>query len=204
VTQHRYRLSFTTGGLLVREAGIVAPLYQREGDWSKVRATLDSENLLQGRTVSSGHRVAREIVQRLAELTNDEIDLLVDATSVERGHLMWAAACRRYSLLGEFAEEVLRERFLVLAPVLDHSDFDSFAHMKAMWHEELAELKESTYRKLRANVFLMLREAGLLSDNERIIPAVLTERLIAVFANSTESDVRFFPTTESMAPRGGR
>jgi hypothetical protein len=50
----------------------------------------------------------------------------------------------------------------------------------------------------------MLREAGLLSDNGRIIPAVLTERLIAVFANSTASDVRFFPTTESMAPRGGR
>ena len=39
-----------------------------------------------------------------------------------------------------------------------------------MWHEELAELKESTYRKLRSNVFLMLREAGLLSDNGRINP----------------------------------
>ena len=204
MTEHRYRLSFTTGDLLVREAGIAAALYQREGDWSKVRETLEAENLLQGRTVSSGHRVAREVVQRLAELTDDEIDLLVDATSVERGHLMWAAACRRYSLLGQFAEEVLRERFLVLAPVLDHSDFDSFAHMKAMWHEELSELKESTYRKLRANVFLMLREAGLLSDNGRIIPAVLTERLIAMFASSTASDVRFFPTTESVSPRSGR
>ena len=204
MTEHRYRLSFTTGGLLVREAGIAAPLYQRDGDWSKVRTTLESENLLQGRTVSSGHRVAREVVQRLAELTDDEIDLLVDATSVERGHLMWAAACRRYSLLGELAEEVLRERFLVLAPILDHSDFDSFAHMKAMWNEELAELKESTYRKLRSNVFLMLREAGLLSDNGQIIPAVLTQRLAAAFANSTASDVRFFPTNESVAPRGGR
>ena len=204
MTEHRYRLSFTAGGLLVREAGVAAPLYQRQGDWSKVRATLESENLLQGRTVSSGHRLAREVVQRLAELTDDEIDLLVDATSVERGHLMWAAACRRYSLLGEFAEEVLRERFLVLAPTLDHSDFDSFVRTKAMWHEELAELKESTYRKLRANAFLMLREAGLLSDNGRINPVMLTDRLAAVFANRTASDVRFFPTNESVAPGGGR
>jgi hypothetical protein len=117
---------------------------------------------------------------------------------------MWAAACRRYSLLGEFAEEVLRERFLVLAPTLDHSDFDSFVRTKAMWHEELAELKESTYRKLRANVFLMLREAGLLSDNGRINPVMLTDRLAAVFANGTASDVRFFPTNESVAPGGGR
>lgn len=204
MTEHRYRLSFTTGGLLVREAGVAAALYQREVDWSKVRTMIESENLLQGRTVASRHRLAREVIQRLAELTDDEVDLIVDATSAERGHLMWAAACRRYSLLGEFAEEVLRERFLVLAPELDHSDFDSFAHMKAMWHQELAALKESTYHKLRSNVFLMLREAGLLSDNGRIIPAVLTERLIAVFANGTASDVRFFPTNESVAQRGGR
>ncbi len=204
MTQHRYRLSFTAGGLLVREAGIVAPLYQRLGDWSKVRTTLESQNLLQGRTVSSGHRLAREVVQRLSELTDDEIDLLVDATSVERGHLMWAAACRRYSLLGEFAEEVLRERFLLLVPALDHSDFDSFVRTKAMWHEELAKLKESTYRKLRANVFLMLREAGLLSDSGRIIPAILTDRLVAMLANGTASDVRFFPTSESVAPGSGR
>jgi len=204
VMEHRYRLSFTTGGLLVREAGIAASLYQRLGDWTKVRTTLESENLLQGRTVSSGHRVAREVVQRLAALTDDEIDLLVDATSSERGHLMWAAACRRYDLLGEFAEEVLRERFLVLAPVLEHSDFDSFAHIKATWHDELAELKDSTYRKLRANVFLMLREAGMLSDSGNIVPAVLSDRLIAEFARSSACDVRFFPTNESLTPRGGQ
>lgn len=199
MTQHRYRLSFTAGGLLVREGGVAAPLYRKLGDRSKVRAAIESENLLQARTVSSGHRLAREVVQRLAELTDDEIDLLADATSVERGHLMWAAACRRYSLLGEFAEEVLRERFLLLAPTLDHSDFDSFVRTKAMWHEELAELKESTYRKLRSNVFLMLHEAGLLSDHGHITPTVLTDRLAAALANRTNSDVRFFPTKDSVS-----
>lgn len=204
MTEHRYRLSFTAGGLLVREARVAASLYQQLGDWSKVRTTLESENLLQTRTVSTRHRIAREVVQRLAELTDDEIHLLVDVTSVERGHLMWAAACRRYSLLGEFAEEVLRERFLVLAPTLGHSDFDSFLRTKAMWHEELAELKESTFRKLRANVFLMLREAGLLSDNGHINPVMLTDRLAAGFANSTPSDIRFFPTNVSVSPGGGQ
>jgi Putative inner membrane protein (DUF1819) len=200
VTEHRYRLSFTAGGLLVREAGVAAPLYREFGNWAKVRAAIESENLLQARTVSSGHRLAREVVQRLAELTDDEIGLLVDATSVERGHLMWTAACRRYGLLGAFAEEVLRERFLLLAPTLDHSDFDSFVRTKAMWHEELAEVKESTYRKLRANVFLMLHEAGLLSDNGNITPVVLTDRLAAVLANRSNSDVRYFPTTDPVSP----
>jgi hypothetical protein len=194
VTERRYRLSFTAGGLLVREAGVAAPLYRELGDWAKVRAAIESENLLQARTVSSGKRLAREVAQRLAELTDDEIDLLVDATSVERGHLMWVATCRRYRLLGEFAEEVVRERFVLLAPPLDRSDFDSFVRTKAMWHEELAALTESTQRKLRANVFLMLHEAGLLSDTGNITPVVLSDRLTALLTDRTNSDVRFFPT----------
>jgi hypothetical protein len=204
VTVERYRLSFTSGGLLVREAGVAAPLYRHLGDWSSVRAAIQAENLLQARTVSSGHRLAREVVQRLTELTDTEIKLLVDGTSVERGHLMWAAACRRYGLLGEFAEEVLRERFLVLATTLDHSDFDSFMRTKAMWHEELGALKETTYRKLRANVFLMLHEAGLLSDRGDITPVVLTDRLAAVFGNRSTSEVRFFPTNDPVAQEGRR
>jgi hypothetical protein len=204
MTESRYRLAFTTGGLLVREADVAAALYQRLGDWIKVRGAIESENLLQARTVSSGRRLAREVVQRLAELTDDEIDLLADATSVERGHLMWAAACRRYRLLGEFAEEVLRERFLVLAPTLDHSDFDSFIRTKAMWHEELAELKESTYRKLRSNVFLMMHEAGVLDEGGSITPVVLTDRVASALGARGASDVRFFPTSEPATPGGGR
>ncbi len=204
MTEPRYRLSFTTGGLLVRESAVASALYQRVGDWATVRAAIQSENLLQARTVASGHRLAREVVQRVAELTGDEIDLLVDATSAERAHLMWAAACRRYSLLGEFAEGVLRERFLLLAPRLDYSDFDSFMRTQAVWHEELAELKESTYRKLRTNVFLMLREAGLLDDAGDITPAVLTGRVATALRARSTSDVRFFPTNEPVAPGGGR
>lgn len=204
MTDSRYRLSFTSGGLLVRESDLAAALYRRLGDWAMVRAAIESENLLQARTVSTGHRLAREVVQRLAELTHDEIELLAEATSVERAHLMWAAVCRRYCLLGEFAEEVLRERFLLLAPTLGHSDFDSFARTKATWHEELSKLKESTYRKLRSNVFLMLHEANLLSCDGHIIPVVLTDRVADVLANRTNSDLRFFPTNDPVSPRADR
>lgn len=204
MTESRYRLSFTSGGLLVREADIAAPMYLRLGDWSEVRAAIEADNLLQARTVSSGHRLAREVVQRLAELSDDELGLFVDATSAERAHLMWTAACRRYSLLGEFAEEVLRERFLLLAATLDHSDFDSFMHTKAMWHEELGELKESTYRKLRSNIFLMLHEAGLLDAAGTIVPAILTRRIAAALDAHPTSDVRLFPTNEPATQRGAR
>lgn len=189
----RYRLSFTSGGLLVREAGVAAPLYQSLRDWVKVRALIDEENRLQARTMASAHRLAREVVQRLSELTEKEIDLLVDATSAERGHLLWAAACRRYDLIGEFAEEVLRERFLLMNPTLGPQDFDSFVQTKSLWHEELAELAGSTLRKLRTNLFLMLREAGMVTEAGHIVQSALSPRVTALLMTRTPSDIRFFP-----------
>ncbi|MER7591795.1 DUF1819 family protein [Micromonospora sp. NPDC127501] len=193
----RYKLSFTSGALLMREGIIAAPLYLREGVWSKVRAVIEEENLLQARTVASGHRLAREVTQRLAVLADDEIELLVDATTTERGHLLWVAACRRYDLIGEFAEEVVRERFLLLASTLTYEDFDSFVRTKALWHEELAQIKDSTLQKLRSNVFKMLQEAELLSEARLIMPAVLSERVAAVLSARTPSDLRFFPTQQT-------
>lgn len=191
--QSRYALSFTSGALFMREALIVAPIYLRENDWAKARQIVAQGNLLQTRTVASGQRSAREVAQRLAVLTDDELELLVDSTTSERGHLLWAAACRRYELIAEFAEEVLRERFLLLAPTLDHDDFDSFVRSKALWHEEVAELKDSTLRKLRSNVFRMLVEAGLLTEDGRIIQAVLSARVSNTLSSRKPSDIRFFP-----------
>jgi len=190
----RYALSFTSGALLMREAGIVAPLYLREREWSMVRESVATQNLLQARTVATGARRAREVVQRLAVLSVDELELLVDGTTSERGHLLWVAACRRYDLVGEFAEEVLRERFLLLSQTLDHDDFDRFIRSKALWHEELAQLKDSTLRKLRSNVFRMLVETNLLTERGDIVQAVLSTRVADALSSRTPSDIRFFPT----------
>jgi hypothetical protein len=195
----RYALSFTSGALLMREALVAAPMYLREHDWGKVRQLIDEDNLLQARTVATGHRLAREVAQRLSVLSDAELELLVDTTTSERGHLLWAAACRRYHLVGEFAEEVLRERFLLLTPTLDHDDFDSFIRSKALWHEEVADLKDSTLRKLRSTVFRMLVEAGLLAEDGNILQSMLSTRVAATLSSRAPSDIRFFPTARGLS-----
>lgn len=189
----RYALSFTTGALLAREAALLAPVYVKQGDWEQVRDLAVEGNLLQARTHRTGVRLASETVQRLSALADGEVDLLIEATASERAHLLWVAACRRYEFIGEFAEEVVRERFLRLASTLDYQDFDSFVRSKALWHEELAEIKDSTLQRLRSNVFKMLREAELLSKVGEIMPAVLSERVAAVLSARSPSDLRFFP-----------
>ncbi|WP_036961065.1 DUF1819 family protein [Pseudoclavibacter soli] len=187
-----YALAFTSGALLTRETGIAAPLYLDSHDWGDVRVRLSTDNLLQTRTASSAKRLARETVQRLTVFTDPELELLVEASPSERSLLLWVAACRRYAFIGEFAEEVVRERFLLLTPSLSYPEFDSFISGKALWHPELAELKESTVKKLRATVFLMLTEAGILVDGQ-IQQAVLSERVREALDARQPSDVRFLP-----------
>lgn len=192
----RYTLSFTSGALLAREAMIVAPLFLEVRDWGLVRGQLRSENMLQARTASSGFRLGREVAQRLAVLTDSELELLRDASPSERGHLMWVAACRRYAFIGDFAEEVVRERFLLLTPTLGHDDFDSFLRGKTLWHPELTGVKDSTLQKLRSTVFQMLTEAGLLVSGEIVNPA-LSERVRDVLDAQVPSDLRYFPARDS-------
>lgn len=193
----RYALSFTSGGLLVREAALLTSVYLTEHDWIKVRQISVEQNLLQARTTSSSVRVTRETIQRLSIFDEDELQLLSESSLTERCHLMWVAACRRYELIGDFAEEVLRERYLLLTPSLDSDGFDRFITGKSLWHPELDELKPSTRTKLRQNVFRMLHEAGLLSEDAEIVPAVLSERVHDVLAARRPSDIRFLPTSLS-------
>lgn len=193
----RYALSFTSGGLLAREASLLTPVYFSERDWGTVRHSSIEQNLLQARTTSSSERVTRETIQRLSVFEENELHLLMDSSHTERCHLMWVAACRRYELIGDFAEEVLRERYLLLTPTLDHENFDRFITGKSLWHPELDELKPSTRAKLRQTMFRMLHEAGLLSQDGEVIPAVVSERVRDALTAREPSDIRFLPTNLS-------
>lgn len=194
----RYALSFTSGGLLAREADVIVAEYLRARNWGEVRRAVIERNLLQARTNSSSIRVTRETIQRLSVLDVAELEILADASLTERCHLLWAAACRRYDFIGDFAEEVLRERFLLMTPTVDAEDFERFMTSKSLWHPELDELKPSTREKLRQTIFRMLHEAGLRTADGTIIPVVLSERVQDTLAASEPSDIRFFPTTLTM------
>lgn len=190
----RYALSFTTGGLLATEAAVVAPVYLRGHDWAATRAQVRDGNLLQSRVASSTRRVLGALIPRLQLLSEAELQIVADGTSTERGHIMWAAACRRYNLVGEFAEEVLREHFLTLAGTVTYEDYDSFYRAKAMWHDELDDVTDLSYKKLRQVLFKMMAEAGLLNAHGRIEPALLSARVAECLTERTPSDIRLFPT----------
>jgi hypothetical protein len=193
----KYRMSFTTGGLFHRESVKLAMLYDVLKDWDTVRNKALSDNLLQARTQESSKRICPEIISRLTTLDPKELDVLVNGNVQEQMYILWLAVCRLYAFIGEFALEVLRERYVCLKGDIRQEDFDSFFNRKSEWCPELDTIQPSTKAKLRQVLFKMLREADLLTAGGDINPATLSPRLLQTLASSRRKDILFFPVFDS-------
>lgn len=193
----KYSFSFTAGSLLYQESIGLATLFVEFGNWNHVRDIVVDRNLLQTRTKKSSVRLCREICSRLKTLGEKELNLLVDGTIQDRGYILWLAVCRRYKFIRDFAIEVLREKLLNLETELDYEDFEVFFNQKAEWHDELEALKPETKVKGRRTLFKMLREADLLSPENRIYPALPSASLINAVFLERQKEVLFFPLLES-------
>ena len=197
----RYRLSFTTGGLFLREASTVVERYMSIRDWKAARDQVRQENLLQVRTAAAATRISKELTARLELLDDAELEALQDGGLREQAYLLWVAACRRYTFIREFATEVVREHHLSLRRELSFGDYDNFYNSKALWHPELDELALSTQQKLRQNLFRMLREADLISEQHVIQTALLSPHLVELLLRRGVDDLMVFPVSDSEIKR---
>ncbi len=197
MTTDRYRLSFTTGGLFLQEAPLVAERYLALRDWSRTRDQVRNDNLLQVRTAAAALRISKELVSRLELLELPELEELLHGSMRDRGYLLWVAACRRYAIIRDFAIEVLREHYLLLRRQISLGDYDAFYNSKALWHTELDEIATSTQHKLRQNLFRMLRDADLISDQQHIQAAMLSPRLAQLLARGGQDELLVFPATDN-------
>ena len=197
MTNDRYSMSFTTGCLFYRESVKLATLFVDLKDWNIVRNTVLADNLLQARTQNTSKRFCREIISRLKTLSGQELELLINGTPQEQAYLLWLAICRRYKFIGDFAVEIIRERFISLKTDLNNEDFEAFIHKKSERHSEIDAIQPSTRSKLRQVLFKMLREAELLTVNNTINAALLSPRLVQVIAHHQHRDLLFFPVFES-------
>lgn len=193
----RYSMSFTTGGLFLQESVKLAAVYLEHGDWDVVRDKVLAANLLQTRTLSSAKRVCRELVSRLATLDRSELDFLVAANSRDQGYLLWAAVCRCYSFIADFAVEVVREHYITMNCELRYEDFDTFLNGKAEWRPELDSLQPATKKKLRQVLFRNLHESGLIGSDNMIQTVDLKSEALRVVARRSIRDLTVFPIADS-------
>ncbi|MEY9772130.1 hypothetical protein ABIA14_004471 [Sinorhizobium fredii] len=196
-----YLMSFGTGGLYINESIAVAGLHDVVGDWNATLGVALERGVFPVRKASSARRSVREIVNRLKCLAPAELTLLTEGERNEQCALLWLATCRAYRFIREFAVEVLSDRFLMLRTDLNYDDFDTFMSAKEEWSPKLATLSASTRAKLRAVLFRLMREAEILSQDNRILGAMLSPRVLAVIQAGNPDELGYFPGAERQMGR---
>jgi len=194
---NKYLLSFTGASLFINASVTIAEVYLELKDWDLVKEKVISENLLQYRTESSLKRVYLELWPRLNQLTDEQLELLIEGSPQEQKQILWFAICQRYAYIREFAIEVVHEKFLRMDYSLTDYDYDVFFNRKADWHEELDNIADSTRQKIRSVLFLMLRQTNIISEEQHILPAIFTARVREALRPEAPLSFQIFPTTIS-------
>lgn len=193
MTTESYNMGFTSSALLVRESQIIVERYFVLQDWKKVLKNVVDENLLRSRTVGTCKRLSWGIVNRVKELDVHELKKVLVGRDDEVRQVLWLAICRRYQFISDFAREVLHEHFLQFKPKITADDYQVFFNRKAAWHEELEQLSRTSAAKIKQVLFRMMREAGLLDGENRIIPTIFSDDMQKIiFANPIQNE--FFAT----------
>ena len=189
----KYNLSFIGADLALSGSIKIADVYLQLKDWDAVKEEVYSENILQTRTKTTEQRIYGELSHRLQELSEQQVELLVDGTLEEQKQLLWFAICERYSFVREFAVEVIHEKYLSLDYELTDFDFNAYFNRKADWHGELDEIKDSTRKKLKEIIYRILKQADLVSEDSMIIAPILSNRFVEIVAPDTPDTFRIFP-----------
>ena len=189
----KYKLSFTAASLSINESVKIAEVYLDCKEWEQTKLAVAENNLLQSRTNSRTIRVARELIQRLKLLTDGQLELLAEGTPTEQKYILWFAVCKTYAFIREFAIEVLHEKFMSRSLTLTDLDYDAFFNRKANWNEELGRITPSTRKKIKQVLLLMVKEAGLVSDGNMILRAMLSKRLVETLQSDESLNLQVFP-----------
>ena len=178
----------------MNESLIVARLHVEGEPWEQtIRRALD-EGATSLPKIASNRRTLREISNRLRQLNAEERRFMLhEADRTDQQALLWLAACRAYRFVGEFSVEVIRERYLSYQFDLPLETFDILFDAKAEWNDELAKLSVSTRKKLRQVLFRIMREAEILSGDDRIQTAILSPRLKVFLEENNLGELAYFP-----------
>lgn len=189
-----YKMSFAVGGLFINESIEVARLHNPSERWNQTIIRAIESGVVSSPKVASRRRTLREIVNRLLTLSQTEIEFLSSTPDrSEQQALLWLATCRAYRFVKEFSQDVIRDRFLSYHLDLPLETFDIFFDAKAEWHDELGRISASTRKKLRQVLFRIMRDAELITADNRIQKAYLSPRIQALIAGSDPKELELFP-----------
>ncbi|MBD1206699.1 MAG: DUF1819 family protein [Rhodobacteraceae bacterium] len=177
-----YRLSFTVGGLLLHESIALAEAWVESRDWQRVRLSVPDNLFVASGGASSASRLRNEAIRRLRTLDDAELVHLASCPTTDARALCWAAACREYRLLSDFASQILLDRHHPYAEPIRGADFEMLMDGVDAMDARTAPVSRSTRARLRSVLFRMLREGELIDAEGRVLTLPITEELRALLS----------------------
>lgn len=163
----RYKFNFTAGSAMLNEMQSVAEeLVACDGDWSQTAEQVMSKNLMHKEKPSTNRRYFSLMQERLRELNDDELKLLIEGAMPVKRQMILLAICKSHSLVFDFISEMIRELFYSQNEKVTPAHFNEFFHTKKYEHPELEEVTENTVYKMRQVLFLILEQLEIIESRK--------------------------------------
>ena len=149
-----------------------------ECDWDKSILLINSE--------AAKQRVSQEIRKRLKSETRQLFwEGYISSIPGEKPLLLLYVCAKTYNVLFDFLHQVIFEKMRSYQKQLGKEDFGFFVERKKNDHPELEDWSESTLKKVTNVIFLMLRQSGILKNDQLHLPDV-SNHLILLFSELHE------------------
>ena len=146
---------------------------------------LDFVQELGGGKATTGSRMLFEYNKRIAVLTDEQLDLLIDGSLSSQKQIAFLSICKCYDFIRDFTVEVVREKMLLFDYALTEREFITFLRRKTDIHLELEKITYKTTYKIKQVTFKMLEQADIIHDiRDKIIqPQLIEPEVMKVIAN---------------------
>lgn len=171
--------NFTKASLIVPETQAVARLLLEQPDAERWRQAIETENILQAKTVNTAKSYANIARMRLETMDEELWGIVANAERPTATQAILACALKFSPLLAEFMRTALSDEYRRMSPNLEDRIWRSFLSDMTLTYPNLAEVSEGTQAKLRQNAYRILTEAGYLAKNKakslqhvRVLPEI--------------------------------
>jgi len=175
----------TGASALITETLVVAEEYHKLSDWTLVKESLATNNLLNKIKQSTFNREYAEIKKRINNLSQPQIELMVSGDLDEAKSMILLSILKSYDFFNDFMVEVISYKFQLFDRFLDDSDYNRFINYKNINHPELLTISPVTASKVKQVMFKILEQLGIITSakNGTIIKPILSSKSIEVIIN---------------------
>lgn len=179
ISNNIYNAEISAGSLMLRESRKVAKLLLEGADEETWHQAIHVENILQKKVPATARRMIRLIRNRLESMSPDLWKLIVNGPAEAALQALLAAAIRHSRLLGDFLNDVVKEKYRVFDRQLTVQDWKKFLYTCELRDSVVTEWSEKTKAKLGQVIFRILAEAKYLDSTRslKLTPVSLTPEI---------------------------